>query len=92
MVELLRTLDDQISFIRSTPLTSEVIEKDPSRIVGPSLQVHIWLFEDFNNKQGIIRGFAAGTINLLVVTKAAEDIDIPKAQVVIRFVQIGLTP
>ncbi|TFK75994.1 ribonuclease III [Pluteus cervinus] len=67
MAELLRTLDEQLSFIRPVALTGQMISKN------------ILL------KQEIIRGFAIGTHNLLVVTKSAEDVDIPKALLVLRF-------
>ncbi|KAJ7068184.1 hypothetical protein C8F01DRAFT_1050127 [Mycena amicta] len=36
-------------------------------------------------QQGVFRKFALGIYNLIVATKSAEDLDIPKATVVIRF-------
>jgi endoribonuclease Dicer len=34
----------------------------------------------------VFQGFAKGTYNLLIATKSAEDLDVPKASIVIRFV------
>ncbi|KAF9469115.1 hypothetical protein BDZ94DRAFT_1208489 [Collybia nuda] len=67
IVDILRTLDEQLVFLRPCALVGH----------GP--------LSTPEHQQEILHNFAAGSCNLLIATKSAEDLDVPKASIVIRF-------
>ncbi|KAH8830845.1 hypothetical protein DL96DRAFT_1668523 [Flagelloscypha sp. PMI_526] len=59
------------------------------RIEGPTSFIRpdalVGSRESMRNQKDILRNFALGTCNLLVATKRAEDLDLPKATFIIRY-------
>ncbi|KAG2369893.1 hypothetical protein BDR07DRAFT_1447280 [Suillus spraguei] len=67
MVDIMRTMIDELVFVRPYALASEIFVTD-------------------GHKQcELLENFASGKYNLLILIKTLEDIDLPRANVVIRY-------
>jgi endoribonuclease Dicer len=80
-------LGEHVGFIRPYTITSqnsllvddkEQVHRHTSVIAAPLLTL--------STQQEIFRKFNLGIYNLLIATKSVEDLDVPKAMIVIRFV------
>lgn len=67
MVDIMRTMVDELAFIRPYALTSEL------------------LVTDGHEQRELLHNFASGKFNLLIMIKNLEDIDLPRANVFIRY-------
>ncbi|KDQ07466.1 hypothetical protein BOTBODRAFT_180654 [Botryobasidium botryosum FD-172 SS1] len=73
IADMLRTLGDQLPFVRPQALVGHASNGDPSKM-------------DSIAQQDVLDEFRSGTTNLLVATKVAEDaFDLPPCTCVIRF-------
>ena len=81
IVEVLRTIDDGLGFLRPHAVTGSKKSSDTLEVGSGTIKPKRYLILI---RQDVLEGFAKGTYNLLIATKSAEDLDIPKASIVIR--------
>lgn len=67
MVDIIRTMIDELAFVRPYALASEL------------------LVADGHEQRELLDNFASGKYNLFILIKALEDIDLPRANVFIRY-------
>ncbi|KAG1874526.1 hypothetical protein DFJ58DRAFT_315470 [Suillus subalutaceus] len=67
MVDIIRTMIDELAFVRPHALASEL------------------LVTDGHQQRELLDNFASGKYNLLILIKPLEDIDLPRANVFIRY-------
>jgi endoribonuclease Dicer len=88
IVDMLRTLGDHVGFIRACAVVGHGRSSNfPQQVclcLIRTLCTYTW-----TTQQEIFRSFSKGSYNLLIATKAAEDLDMPKANIVIRFVVLS---
>lgn len=90
ILDILRTLDDGLGFLRPYAVVAHGKAADIRHQDRVGDLIHLQLFSNNIFKQHeIFQGFAKGTHNILIATKSAEDLDIPKASIVIRFVLLA---
>jgi endoribonuclease Dicer len=84
IVELLRTLGEQASFLRPYALVGHSFNSSPNHLVRSKFLVDLSLLT-ICSQQDVFRTFATGGYNLLIATNSAEDLEIPKACIVVRY-------